>query len=208
MDFRAYNAPRVLIESRRQYDMMKKALLALCALMVSPLALAQIERVYTSATLGRADVEYDIADKSGDDNDTALGLSTGFLLNRYFGVEGGFQMPYDGAVNVSGFNLGLIAIAPVEPRIDVYGRLGLYWWAAEATSQLVELANVEELSDRPELADKEDNDIYFAIGGKYRLDHNLDIGLEYVRYDLSSTVLRRNYDIEAGIINAVLFFYY
>ena len=181
---------------------MKNLILALCALGLSPALLAQ---PYMSVTLGAADVEYKINEEHGDDTDTALGVSGGFLLNEYFAIEGGFQMPYNGKVNVSGFNLGLVGIAPLENRFDVYGRLGLYWWAAELTAELVERSRSPAANN---VADKKDNDAYFALGGKYRVNRHLDVGLEYTHYNMASELLGLNFDIEVGLVNLTLFVYH
>ena len=185
---------------------MKKFFSALCALtpffFAPAVALAQGQS-YLSVTIGQADVEYDIRGSRGDESDDTLGATLGYLLNENFGFEAGLQRPYNGKTNVIGVNLGIIGIAQLDRRFDLYGKYGFYWWSGEASADLARLG-----TDSDKVADNEDNDDYLGFGAKYRFHRNFDIGLEYVRYDLSSTLLRQRFDIKSDVLNAILFIYY
>ena len=180
----------------------RNLLWALCALSAAPAAFAQGQS-YLAATIGQADAEYAVGSESGSESDDTLGFSFGYLLNENFGFEAGLQRPYNGKVNVVGVNLGIIGIAQIDRRFDLYGKYGFYWWAGEASADLARLG-----TDSSGVADNEDNDDYLGFGAKYRFHRNFDIGLEYVRYDLSSSLFKRRFDIKSNVLNAILFIYY
>lgn len=119
--------------------------------------------------------------KDGDfDEDEAAKKAFAVLkFNEYVGVEASY-IDFDEAGNdvldfdADGKALALILEAPISPVFSLYVKGGQLWWDADASVD----------SDLVDVSDDYDGDETFWGGGaKFRLAENLDLRIEYERFN-------------------------
>lgn len=119
--------------------------------------------------------------KDGDfDEDEAAKKIFGVVkFNEYIGLEAAY-IDFDEASNdalaldADGKSLALILEAPITEGISIYAKGGQLWWDADASVN----------SSVVDISDSYDGDETFWGGGvKFRLADNLDLRLEYERFN-------------------------
>ncbi|HTF84182.1 MAG TPA: outer membrane beta-barrel protein [Cellvibrio sp.] len=119
--------------------------------------------------------------KDGDfDEDEAAKKAFAIVkFNEFIGLEGAY-IDFDEAGNdqlsfdPKGATLGLILEAPISQAFSVYAKGGQMWWDGDAR---LELGPVD-------VADDYDGDeTFWGVGTKIRLAENLDLKIEYERFN-------------------------
>ncbi|MBB3048874.1 opacity protein-like surface antigen [Litorivivens lipolytica] len=78
-------------------------------------------------------------------------------------------------IEVTGLTIGANFIAPVQPGLELYGRLGLLQWDAE-----VSITN-NSLSGS---GDDDGNDSYYGFGAAFSLSEAVQLTADFTRYDV------------------------
>lgn len=144
------------------------ALLASAAFAISP-AMADDAGFYVGAGVGEFGLEID----GFDDSDTAFKVFGGYQFIRYLGVEleyidGGTAEDFGLEVDVSGFNLSLMGILPAGESLDLFAKLGMIAWDADA----------------PGIGSDSGEDLSWGIGAGYAFTDNLGARLEYQGFEI------------------------
>lgn len=111
-------------------------------------------------------------------------------FNEYIGVEASY-IDFDEASNdaftidATGKTLALILEAPISPSFSVYAKGGQMWWDADASIN----SSVIDASDN-----YDGDETFWGAGAKFRLTDNLDLRIEYERF---------NFDISRDEINVL-----
>tara|TARA_B110000977_G_scaffold194755_1_gene271945 strand:+ start:759 stop:1370 length:612 start_codon:yes stop_codon:yes gene_type:complete len=159
---------------------------------------------YIAGSIGQAEYDLSLSDfadiddgsiisASLDDSDTSYSLYGGFRINQYFAVEGGYldlgesalsaqsdgsELYFAGPLNlvaeVDGFNIGGKGIIPINEKFELFAKLGVYMWEAEAK---IKNGPVSESDD------DDGSDAYYALGGTF-LVGQISINAEYALYEL------------------------
>ena len=148
---------------------------------------------YVGAGLGRGNLNISgqdltgLSDASVNDSDTTYTLRGGYRFHPNFAVELGY---YDlgsygfsgtlGSTAVSGtakaksYGISLVAIAPLSPAFDIYGRLG--WAESELkVNASTTLVNANS-SDRQ-------SEATYGVGARWNLNKNVGIFAEWMKND-------------------------
>jgi OOP family OmpA-OmpF porin len=100
-------------------------------------------------------------------------------LNEYIGIEGAY-IDFDSAGNdelsfdPKGATLGLILEAPLTQTFSIYAKGGQMWWDGDARLDVGPI----EVSD-----DYDGEETFWGVGTKIRLAENLDLKIEYERFN-------------------------
>jgi len=165
---------------------MKKALpvlivSALCFSSTQALA-EEYKPFYGAVFLGQAswDVDLDTSGASLDDKDTFFSLVGGYKVNENVAVElayndfGGWSVSGNGAtfvIDATSFSLSAVGNIPINNDFNLLGRLGMEKWDGDATLSGAGSLNSSEGEDG--------TDLYFGIGGAYKINEKVAIRLEY-----------------------------
>lgn len=166
--------------------MIKKISALVGIAMVSSVAFAQYDEEENNGW--RLEPEFSIGGgygltklKDGDfDEDEAAKKAFAIIkFNEYIGIEAAY-VDFDEAGNdvltldADGKSLALIFEAPISPAFSIYAKGGQLWWDADASID----------SDIVDVSDDYDGDETFWGGGvKFRLAENLDLRVEYERFN-------------------------
>jgi len=170
-------------------------ILAFVAATVAAPALAQpfAPSWYAGAGFGRGNLNINGTDLTGlnnatvEDNGTTWGVNLGWRFHPNFAVEGGYYDlgKYDfagraGIVNVTGdakvesYSLSLVAIAPLSPQFDMYGRIGYahskFKFAANGPINSAFAADTQE-------------EATYAIGGHWWFTRQVGLYAEWMKND-------------------------
>lgn len=158
--------------------------LALC----SSLAVAQTSSYQVEDDGWRFNPEFSIGGgygltklKDGDfDEDEAAKKAFALVkFNEFIGLEGSY-IDFDEAGNdelsfdPKGYTLGLILEAPITQTFSVYAKGGQMWWDGDASLDIGDL----DVSD-----DYDGEETFWGVGTKIRLAENLDLRVEYERFN-------------------------
>lgn len=100
-------------------------------------------------------------------------------LNEYIGIEGAY-IDFDDAGNdelsfdPKGATLGLILEAPLTQTFSIYAKGGQMWWDGDARLNVGPI----DVSD-----DYDGRETFWGVGTKIRLAENLDLKIEYERFN-------------------------
>lgn len=141
--------------------------------------------------LGSADQEFTASDSVDSvklsDNSMSYGVRGVYQFNDYFGVELSYQESgeaeksfideFDATIGTEfetrQINVGVKGMIPLQGGFSLVGRLGLSSWDFDADLTDSDFPGVvAELSDSG-------SDLYYGVGGQYRFNDNLYMGLEY-----------------------------
>lgn len=156
---------------------------------------------YIGASVGSTSLPSEFDDSST----TSFGISAGYRVNDNFAFEGsylnlgtadlstsevisGVQVNAKGEIEITGINLGLVGIAPVSERFDLYGKVGVFMWDADlditATGSMGGVTHTERASES-----ESGTDLSFGVGGQFHVTDNFAIAGEFTRYDLEGDAL-------------------
>lgn len=130
--------------------------------------------IYVGAAYGLLDVDGD--DEDFDREDNASRIFAGAQFNQVLSLEGGYIDfgNYGNSVfntDLDGYTLALKAGLPLAERVTLYAQGGNVWWKAD-----IHAAGVSD--------DTDGSDIFYGIGISYALTENLDLRLDYTRFDV------------------------
>lgn len=154
---------------------------------------------YVGAKVGSTDIDVDV-DGLNADRDIGYNLNVGYQFNKHFGLEvayvdlGGHDLDFgdiDEAVvdslnvnselSADGFDISLVGTLPLSEAFDLYGKVGYFTWESDLNVSVSSSLIDESFSDTTSI---DGNDISFAVGAAYALTDELDVNLEFSRYDL------------------------
>jgi len=165
------------------------ALIAASAFAISP-AMAKDSGFYLGAGVGSFGLDVDGIEEgvnfSGDD--VGFKLLGGYKINKYFGAEleyidgGSVEDKYDMdgdklklAVDLSGFNLSVLAAYPFAESFDVFGKLGAVFWDADFKASFMGVS---------ERATDDGNDFSWGIGASWYFTDNFGARIEYQGFEI------------------------
>lgn len=130
--------------------------------------------------------------KDGDfDEDEAAKKAFALVkFNEFIGLEAAY-VDFDDAGNdqlsfdPKGYTLGLILEAPITQTFSVYAKGGQLWWDGDARVSVGPI----DVSD-----DYDGEETFWGVGTKFRLAENLDLRVEYERF---------NFEISRGEIDVL-----
>jgi OmpA-OmpF porin, OOP family len=164
--------------------MIKKISALVGLAMVSSVAMAQSEegsgwRLEPEFSIGAGYGMTKLKDGDFDEDEAAKKAFAVLKFNEYIGIEASY-IEFDEAGNdaltldADGKSLALIFEAPISPVFSIYAKGGQLWWDADASVN----------SDIVDVSDDYDGDETFWGGGlKFRLTDNLDLRVEYERFN-------------------------
>lgn len=167
--------------------MFKKISLLLGIAMASSVAVAQSDdsgehngwRLDPEFSIGAGYGMTKLKDNDFDEDEAAKKAFAVVKFNEYIGLEATYIV-FDEAGNdaltldADGKSLAVIFEAPISPAFSLYAKGGQLWWEADASIN----------SDLVDVSDDYDGDETFWGGGaKFRLAENLDLRIEYERFN-------------------------
>lgn len=120
-----------------------------------------------------------------DDDAEVMKVFAGMKFNEYLGAEIGY-LNFDEAndidqnAEVDGFTFAGIVSAPLHERISVYAKGGWFTWDAEVKAELPLVGTLSE--------DYDGSDWFYGAGVKVGLLENLDLRVEYERFDIEDDI--------------------
>lgn len=117
---------------------------------------------------------------SCDDEDSGFKVYAGKGFTQNFGVEVGWvdlgEIKASGpggtaTLGVDGFQVAALGMLPLNPRISLFGKVGVYLWDASASGP------GGSLSD-------DGSDIMFGVGLNWNLARRLDLRVEWEQFDI------------------------
>ena len=139
---------------------------------------------YVGGSVGRSYVELDAIDVFSDidDGQTGYRFFLGGQLNDFIGLEAAFTdfgtvtaEPDIGLFSASAETDGLSIAAtldlPLGDDFSLFAKGGMLWWQADFDGVAPAM---------------EDNDLFFGLGARYRINRNVAFIAEYDRYDIDT----------------------
>ena len=136
------------------------------------------------------------ASTGADDSDTGFKLHAGYRFGDYLAVEGGYVEFGDfttasdigggnpgrieSTLSIDGFFLTGVGGYPVSADFFVYGKAGVIFWDASATSR-AELASGSGSAGTSD----DGTDLTYGIGASYRIGEGVSVRLDWDHYDIS-----------------------
>lgn len=181
---------------------------AALAVFASPFALADDTGWYGGLSIGQSGANIDSARiasnllgagfaasaVTSDDSDTGYKLFAGYKVNRNFALEGGYfdlgrfgfaatTVPagtLNGNIKLSGLNLDVVGILPINEKFSAFGRAGLNY--AEARDSFSGTGAVVVLNPNPS---KREANYKFGAGFQYDFTQSLGMRVEAERYRIN-----------------------
>ena len=192
----------------------RKVLVAAALALGSALAATQASaQGFIGGSIGQSDIDDEITsglingNQSVDGKDTAWKIFGGYMFNRHFGLEAAYvdlgELSYSGTftdalgtvpvtggkVEVWGFNISAIGALPVTEQFSIFGKLGLFFWEAEAR---------DTTAGRPFSAYDDGADLSFGVGLGFNFTRNFGVRAEWELFDNIS-------DADVSLISVGLF---
>ncbi|MCZ2723169.1 outer membrane beta-barrel protein [Marinomonas sp. 15G1-11] len=154
--------------------MFKKLLITSSLIALSTVASADS---YLRGSMGQTDYE------NWGYKDTSYGVSIADKYNEYIGAElsyhdlGTLENTVFTSVQtfeVEGFNLSVVGFIPVNDRLDLFGKVGVFNWDSTLNNGAGTVLR------------KDGRDVSAGIGAVYRFGDYLGVALEYQRFELDS----------------------
>lgn len=120
-----------------------------------------------------------LKDRDFDEDEAAKKAFAVLKFNEYIGVEASY-IDFDEAGNdvleldADGKTLAIIFEAPINPAFSLYAKGGQLWWDADASVD----SGIVDVSD-----DYDGDETFWGGGLKFRLAENLDLRVEYERFN-------------------------
>ncbi len=200
----------------------------MAALVLSaPIAGVQAQGPYAGASVGSSMGDLDSGEidtslaaegyagsTSSDDNGLGWRVFAGYALNDYLSAELSYVSLADVSADTTltspvgrasteiesrGFNLGLVAGAPVGDGFRVYAKAGLFMWDSEADVR-VDLASGGSASAS---TDDDGADFSYGLGASYQFNDNLSVRLDWDRYEIKG-----DYEVSHDLISIGLNYYF
>mgnify|MGYP003575556380 FL=1 len=130
-----------------------------------------------------------IKDDDFEEDEAAKKVFALVKFNEYIGVEAAY-IDFDEASNngvsldADGKSLALLLEAPITEAVSLYAKGGQLWWDADASLD----TSLGDLSD-----DYDGDETFWGAGVKFQLAENLDLRLEYERFNFE--ISRDEFDV-------------
>lgn len=185
--------------------------LAVLASIASPYTLAEAGGWYIGANAGQSRAKIDdsrITDNllnsgfvttsiSNDNRDTGYKIFSGYQLNEFLSVEGGYfdlgrfgytatTLPpgtLSGNIKLRGVNLDVIGMLPISEKFSAFGRVGVNYAEARDSFTGSGAVNVLDPNQR-----KRDTNLKFGLGVQYDFTQSLGMRVEAERYRINDAV--------------------
>lgn len=129
-------------------------------------------QIYAGVALGRSD--YSLNGEAA----TTLNLNAGLFFAPNLAADfdlvdlGKYNSFPDGSsLELGGYNFALKASMPLNPQIDIYGRLGMFLWK-------VDEGTLGKIDDGIDLS--------YGFGGSYKLQYNISAFAEFNAYNMGN----------------------
>lgn len=154
--------------------MLRKALIASSILLLS--ATANAEGGYIGLSVGKSDV-----DLYGFDDGSSMAITGGYKINPNFAVEASYVDLGDSSDNIapvwtleaSGLNFAAVGILPINQKVDLFGKVGLFMWDASLNE-----------AGTGEIASDDGTDLSFGFGLTGKLTEQFGLTFEYQQFEL------------------------
>lgn len=146
---------------------------------VALIAGATSSPVFAENFYAGASVIQTYVDDFGLDDDTTGGkIYGGYRFNEYFAVEASY---FDfgelenrvSSLEIDGFGISAVGSYPVTSKLEIFGKLGVQYWDADARGPIVQGLN-----------DDSDTDAFYGIGVRYSITDSISIQAEAERYEI------------------------
>ncbi len=144
-------------------------MLATALLLLSGTVSAQI---YAGVALGRSD--YSLNGEAA----TTLNINVGGFFAPNLAADFDFvdlgkynNFPDGSSLDLGGYNVALKAVIPLNPQIELYGRLGLFLWE-------VKHGSMGKIDDGVDLS--------YGLGGSYKVQSNISAFAEFNGYNMGN----------------------
>lgn len=160
---------------------MRGRTIAAVMLLSSSMAQANEPSFYAGLGIGKVDVTDD--EVGFDGNDTGFKVFGGYALNKHFAIEAAYinlGKPDDEifGTNVelegTAFNAAAVGTIPLNDKFSLYGRAGIIFWDAEASSAFGS-------------SDDSGNDFAYGIGAALNVAPAAKLRLEWEAADIDGT---------------------
>lgn len=180
---------------------------------ISPLAFAQDSGWYLGASAGQSKEKDGCPSQipvgsSCDDTSGAYGIFGGYQFNKYLGAELGYthlgevEASASGVTvttRVKGFELLGVGTIPINPRFEVYGKLGAFFWDVKDNCE-----GTCGFSSQSETG----TDFTYGIGAKFNLTKNVGVRVQYQRYqDIGKEATTGESDVDYFSLGIVFKFF-
>ncbi|QFT55998.1 porin family protein [Microbulbifer sp. THAF38] len=140
---------------------------------------------YVGGGYGQYSIKWDNEETDFDEDAEVVKIYGGMKINEYLGAEIGYlnfdeANDFDNNAEIDGFTFAGILSAPLHERVSVYLKGGWFTWEAEVKSDLPVIGRVSE--------DLDGGDWFYGAGVKVGVMENLDLRLEYERFDLDDDI--------------------
>lgn len=160
------------------------AIMGLGVVMMSSAVFAQTEegtgwRLQPEFSIGAGYGLTKLKDGDFDEDEAAKKAFAIVKFNEYVGLEAAY-IDFDEAgddvleIDAKGKSLAVIFEAPIHPAFSLYAKGGQLWWDADASIE----SSVVSASD-----DYDGDETFWGGGVKFRLAENLDLRVEYERFN-------------------------
>jgi OOP family OmpA-OmpF porin len=129
---------------------------------------------YVAATIGQSDI-----DEEGFDKGTAFSLAGGYDFNEHFAIELSYvdfgEADYDfgdGSIEADGFDLGLVATAPVADNFELFAKVGFLSWDLKAKA-----------AGFGTLVSDDGEDFNYGLGVAFNVTESFSMFVQYHRYN-------------------------
>jgi len=131
---------------------------------------------YIGASIGRTDV-----DVTTFDDGTSIALVGGYRVNENLAVEGSYINLGDSddgiapvwTIEADGLNFSVVGIAPVNPKMDVFAKAGMFMWDL----------TVDE-AGFGQFYSNDGTDLSIGIGAYVNLENQIGLIFEYQKFDV------------------------
>ena len=154
--------------------MLKKALITSSILLFA--STANADGGYFGGSIGQTDI-----DTSGFDDGDSYSIAAGYRVSKNFAVEVSYIDLGESEDNIApvwtiesdGFNFSAVGIIPVNDKIELFGKVGMFMWDAS----LDEAGTGELVSD-------DGTDLSLGLGATANLTDQFSVVFEYQQFDI------------------------
>lgn len=130
---------------------------------------------YVGASVGHSEFSDDF------DNSISFSVKGGYEFSENFAFEAAYlnlgkaddNIPPVWEAEVTGINTSLVGIAPINQNIDVFAKVGTFFWNVDLSEE-----------GYGKIADDDGTDISFGVGGAYHIADDISVFAEYQRFNV------------------------
>lgn len=155
--------------------MLKKILLNFSVATLTLAAGAAHAGAYVGASVGHSEFSDDF------DNSISFSVKGGYEFSENFAFEAAYLNLGEAGSNVlpsreleiAGINTSLIGIAPINQNLDVFAKVGTFFWSSDLSQE-----------GFGKIVDDDGTDISFGVGGAYHIADDISVFAEYQRFSV------------------------